>query len=162
MTQHAQNNTTHSELSQREMELAAIIDAYNGVTERLKISHEQLGQEVRRLRGELSRKNRQLRRRERLAALGELAAGVAPRDCNPLGGIQVFASLLRRDLPGSTTRCAGGQNHGWGDAARADRDRHSGIRPALRAADRVGGGVGAARGSRGPGDGQAAGRPSGC
>lgn len=96
-------STTHvmpagEDLTQRERELGAIIAAYNEVTEQLKHSHEQLTGEVRRLREELARKNEQLRRRDRLAALGEMAAGVAHEIRNPLGGIQVFASLLAKDL----------------------------------------------------------------
>ena len=63
---------TEQELTPRERELGAIIGAYNDVTERLKQSHEQLRDEVRRLREQVAAKNRQLRRRERLAALGEV------------------------------------------------------------------------------------------
>lgn len=84
--------------SQRERELAAIISSYNEVTEKLKGAHERLGHEVCLLREELAEKNRELARKERLAALGEMAAGVAHEIRNPLGGIQLYASLLERDL----------------------------------------------------------------
>lgn len=81
-----------------EHELAAIIRTYNEVAEQLKSSHEVLGQEVCRLREELHEKNKELARRERLAALGEMAAGVAHEIRNPLGAIGLYASLLQRDL----------------------------------------------------------------
>lgn len=86
------------QITDREKELAAIIAAYNDVTDQLKRAHDKLGQEVRHLREELARKNAELRRRERLAALGEMAAGVAHEIRNPLSGIRLYASLLSRDL----------------------------------------------------------------
>ena len=81
-----------------EPDLVTIIQAYNDVTERLKRSHESLAREVCRLSEELRETNRELQRRERLAALGEMAAGVAHEIRNPLGGIGLYASLLERDL----------------------------------------------------------------
>lgn len=83
---------------ENELDLTTMIQKYNSVTERLKRSHETLGHEVCRLREELNRKNKELHRRERLAALGEMAAGVAHEIRNPLGGIRLYASLLERDL----------------------------------------------------------------
>lgn len=84
--------------TERERELAAIIGAYNDVTERLKGAHDRLTCEVGRLRDELRAKNEELRRRERLAALGEMAAGLAHEVRNPLGGIALYASKLEREL----------------------------------------------------------------
>jgi signal transduction histidine kinase len=84
--------------AQRIEELGRIIMAYSEVTDRLQQSHDQLQQTVESLRGELSEKNRLLERRNRLAALGEMAAGMAHEIRNPLGGIQLYASLLARDV----------------------------------------------------------------
>lgn len=85
-----------------ETDLAAMIGAYNDVAERLKQSHELLAAEVCRLREELNEKNRELERRERLVALGEMAAGLAHEIRNPLGAIGLYASLLVRDLSEET------------------------------------------------------------
>ena len=41
------------------------------------------------------------RLRDRLAALGEMAAGIAHELKNPLAGIEVMAGLLRRQVPDS-------------------------------------------------------------
>lgn len=79
-------------------DFVSILRTYNDVTARLKRSHETLLEEVQRLRDELSAKNKQLAHRERLAALGEMAAGVAHEIRNPLGGIGLYSSLLERDL----------------------------------------------------------------
>lgn len=87
-----------SEVSLRERELSAIITAYNEVTERLKESHERLASEVNRMAKELRFKNEALRRSERLAALGQMAAGLAHEIRNPLGGIALYASRLEGEL----------------------------------------------------------------
>lgn len=87
-------------ITQRERELAGIISAYNDVTDRLKVAHERLTMEVARLHEELRQKNEELRRGERLAALGQMAAGLAHEIRNPLGGIALYASMLERSLTG--------------------------------------------------------------
>jgi signal transduction histidine kinase len=85
-------------------DLGEIIREYNKVTERLQESHVQLEATVQALRNELSEKNQQLARRQRLAALGEMAAGMAHEIRNPLGGIQLYASMLAKDLVDSPTQ----------------------------------------------------------
>jgi signal transduction histidine kinase len=85
-------------------ELLGVLVRYNEATERLRASHEALNREVGRLTAELEQKNRELERRERLALLGEMAAGVAHEIRNPLGGISLYTDILRQDLA-----AAGGQ-----------------------------------------------------
>jgi signal transduction histidine kinase len=84
--------------AQRVEELGRIILAYSEVTEKLQHSQEQLTRTVQSLRQELGEKNRLLERKNRLAALGEMAAGLAHEIRNPLGGIQLYASLLAGDV----------------------------------------------------------------
>ncbi len=83
---------------QRMEELGKMIIAYSELTEKLQMSHDKLANMVHELQTELSEKNRQLERRKRLAALGEMAAGMAHEIRNPLGGIQLYVSLLLKDL----------------------------------------------------------------
>jgi len=47
---------------------------------------------------ELNRLRKQSQRADRLSAVGEIAAGMAHEIRNPLGGMEIFASLLRREL----------------------------------------------------------------
>ena len=90
--------TTHADNARRIDELGRIIIAYSEVTEKLQQSHDQLTETVRALQSELGEKNRLLERKNRLAALGEMAAGLAHEIRNPLGGIQLYASMLAQDV----------------------------------------------------------------
>ena len=79
-------------------DLAQIIGAYNQVTEKLRQSHESLSAEIVRLQKELASTDAQLQRSRRLAALGEMAAGIAHEIRNPLAAIRLFADVLVKDL----------------------------------------------------------------
>ena len=92
-TDHAPH--THSAPQQ---DLAAIMGAFNQVTENLSRSHEALQQQVARLQSELASTDAQLQRSKRLAALGEMAAGIAHEIRNPLAAIQLYAGMLVEDL----------------------------------------------------------------
>jgi len=84
-------------------DLSQIIRAYNDVTEKLQVSHESLKAQVTRLQMELASTNVKLQRSKRLAALGEMAAGIAHEIRNPLGAIQLYAGMLVEDLSGYRT-----------------------------------------------------------
>ena len=96
--QYPTETTSAAEQLQRIDELGRIILAYSEVTDKLQKSHEQLTGTVASLQAELREKSTLLERKERLAALGEMAAGMAHEIRNPLGGIQLYASLLAKDV----------------------------------------------------------------
>jgi signal transduction histidine kinase len=81
-------------------ELAQLMAAFNDATSRLHETHDLLHREVHRLRSELADANEQLQRSRRLAALGEMAAGIAHEVRNPLTSIRLYARMLEDDLAG--------------------------------------------------------------
>jgi len=112
--QHDQAELARDEHLRRIEELGQVILAYSDVTERLEASHTKLAQRVAALQEELSEKNRLLERRERTAALGEMAAGLAHEIRNPLGAIQLYATMLRDDLKQQPVQLALAQKIGQG------------------------------------------------
>lgn len=75
-------------------ELARLMETFNQATERLGLSYRKIGE----LQREIAEKDRLLAHKTRLEMLGRMAAGLAHEIRNPLGGIQLYASMLRRDL----------------------------------------------------------------
>ena len=76
------------------VEIARLMEGLNRSAEKLGRSYETIGA----LQKEIAEKDRQIARKTRLEELGRMAAGLAHEIRNPLGGIQLFASMLRRDL----------------------------------------------------------------
>jgi signal transduction histidine kinase len=75
-------------------ELARLMETFNQATEKLGQSYLKIGE----LQRQIAVKDRQLSHKTRLEMLGRMAAALAHEIRNPLGGIQLFASMLRRDL----------------------------------------------------------------
>lgn len=79
-------------------EIAELVGAFNGVAQRLQQTQKTLRAEVRRLESELSDSKKELKRARELAALGEMAAGIAHEIRNPLGSMKLYARMLIDDL----------------------------------------------------------------
>ena len=116
-------------------DLHELIGAYNGITEKLQRSHETLQGEVQRLREELAAKNEQLQRGKRLAALGEMAAGIAHEVRNPLGAIGLYAELVAADL--EMAESGGGLGPAAGRPVREARGNAAKISGAVRSLSAV-------------------------
>ncbi|MHC4416022.1 MAG: sensor histidine kinase [Planctomycetota bacterium] len=79
-------------------DLKELMRSVNQTTQRLQLTHAALHRQVARLQGELAEANAQLRRSRSLAALGEMAAGIAHEVRNPLGSIALYVQMLAEDV----------------------------------------------------------------
>lgn len=79
-------------------DLAEILSRFSAASEALQRTHETLQDEVVRLTRELAEANEALQRSRRLAALGEMAAGIAHEVRNPLASIALDARTLEAEL----------------------------------------------------------------
>ncbi len=82
-------------------DLAQVIHAYTQTAQNLQRSHVALHEQVLRLQEQLAGANAQLQRSKRLAALGEMAAGIAHEIRNPLAAISLYARMIVEDLAAS-------------------------------------------------------------
>ncbi|MBI4568142.1 MAG: hypothetical protein HY719_07070 [Planctomycetes bacterium] len=84
----------HARTEQLLDDLLRVIDQYGRTLEQWRELEARYLQQIR-------EKDEQIQRKTRLEELGAMAAGVAHEIRNPLGGIQLWASLLERDQEGS-------------------------------------------------------------
>ena len=85
-----------------------LVRSFNEITSQLERTHDVLREEVSGLKKELADANDRLRRSRSLAALGEMAAGIAHEIRNPLGAMALNLGILREDLesmPDSVVLC---------------------------------------------------------
>ncbi len=78
--------------------LPELLRVFNEVSGRLAETHRRLEERVAGLQRELEEAHEGLRRSRALAALGEMAAGIAHEVRNPLASIALHAEVLREDL----------------------------------------------------------------
>lgn len=94
---HEASTTTVPELSS--LCLSEAFERFRQASTRLEAKYQELLVETDVLRHELKEKEAEVKRGERLSLLGQMAAAIAHEVRNPLGAIQLYASLLKDELP---------------------------------------------------------------
>lgn len=98
-TDNAERTATPLAIEQLDLDdLRELMQSVTETTNRLQQTHIALQDQVARLQSELAEANDQLRRSRSLAALGEMAAGIAHEIRNPLGSIQLYVQVLADEL----------------------------------------------------------------
>ena len=78
-----------------------LVNSFTEITSQLERTHDVLRAEVAGLKSELEEANERLRRSRSLAALGEMAAGIAHEIRNPLGAMALNVGILKEDVDGN-------------------------------------------------------------
>lgn len=84
-----------------------LMEQFNATFEKLQVSYQTLQERYTALQHELEEKNRLLDQKTRLELLGQVSASLAHEVRNPLGGMSLYAEMLRRDLAGEQREIAG-------------------------------------------------------
>ena len=79
-------------------DISELVKSFTEITSQLERTHDVLRAEVAGLKSELEEANERLRRSRSLAALGEMAAGIAHEIRNPLGAMALNVGVLREDV----------------------------------------------------------------
>lgn len=81
-------------------ELGELFERFNQASLRLEERYQNLLKETELLRAELQKKDQEVKRSQRLAALGQTAAAIAHEVRNPLGALELFIGLLKPKVAG--------------------------------------------------------------
>src|SRR3989442_14203632 len=98
-------------MSGRAITLEDLVTRFQSASESLERSYRELQGRVQSLTAELEREREERVRLERLAAMGEMAMELAHEIRNPLGSIELYASMLEGEYAGQIVRSVRLLNH---------------------------------------------------
>src|SRR5438034_11834640 len=98
-------------MSGNAISLEDLFTRFQSASETLERSYRELQERVQSLTGELEREREERIRLERLAAMGEMAMELAHEIRNPLGSIELYASMLEGEYAEQIVRSVRLLNH---------------------------------------------------